>query len=98
MASADPKRIIVTESRCHACNDHTFVVHHQTFPELRMEAMSAERAARYVANRLEDAIHIVADAVHREAVRLAIDDLRAFVDREVAIRLGRDVHGHPIRS
>ena len=62
MASADPKRIIVTESRCHACNDHTFVVHHQTFPELRMEAMSAERAARYLANRLEDAIHIVADA------------------------------------
>ena len=40
--SADSKRIIVTESCCHACRIHTFLVHHQAFPEMRMENMSAE--------------------------------------------------------
>jgi hypothetical protein len=29
-------------------------------------------------------------------VRLAIDDIRAFLDREGDIHPGRDVHGHPI--
>ena len=56
MESADPKRIIVTESCCHACNVHSFLVHHQTFPEMRVEAMSADRAARQLANRLESAL------------------------------------------
>ena len=41
--SADPRRIIVTESCCHACDVHTVLVHHQNFPEMRIEGMSAER-------------------------------------------------------
>ena len=56
MENADPKRIIVTESCCHACNVHSFLVHDQTFPEMRIEAMSADRAARQLANRLRSAL------------------------------------------
>ena len=41
--SNDPRRIIVTESCCHSCNVHTILVHHQTFPELRIEDLSARR-------------------------------------------------------
>ena len=40
--SNDPRRIIVTESCCHTCSAHTVLVHHQTFPELEIEALSAE--------------------------------------------------------
>ena len=43
--SADPRRIIVTESCCQACDVHTVQVYHQNFPEMRIEGMSAERAA-----------------------------------------------------
>ena len=94
MESADPKRIIVTESCCHACNVHSFLVHHQHFPEMRIEAMSADRAARQLANRLEAALGMVSDPHHREEIRLAIDDARAFLDREGCAHSHRDVHGH----
>ena len=92
--SADPKRMIVTESRCHACDARSFLVHHQTFPEMRIEAMSADRAARQLANRMESALGMVSDPQNREAVRLAIDDARAFVDWERGAHSGCDVHGH----
>jgi hypothetical protein len=94
--SADPRRISVTESCCHACGVHTVHVYHQNFPEMRVEALSAERAARHLANRLEAALDAVSDPSHTEAVRVAIDDTRAFLDREGYAHPGRDVSGpHP---
>ena len=42
--SADPKQIIVTERRCPSCSVHTVLVHHQTFPELQIEGLSARHS------------------------------------------------------
>lgn len=88
---ADPKRIVVTESNCHACSVHYIRVHHAHFPEMRIEDVSAEHAARQLLTRLEAARGSTPDAMHREAARQAIDDLRAFLDREGPAHLGRDV-------
>jgi hypothetical protein len=96
--NAEARRIIVTESDCHTCTVHTVYVHHQSFPELRIEDVSAERAALHLANRLEAARAFAADPLHREAVRQAIDDVRAFLDREGTGHTGRDTHQHPMRS
>ncbi len=94
MEHADPKRIVVTESCCHACKVHSFLVHHQTFPEMRIEAMSPDRAARQLANRLESALGMVSDTHHRQEIRLAIDEARAFADREGCAHSHCDAHGH----
>lgn len=91
--SADPRRIIVTESRCQACSVHTVHVHHQNFPEMRIEGMSAGQAADHLADRLTATLDFVSDPSHREAVRVAIDDTRAFLDREGAVHLARDLSG-----
>lgn len=80
--SADPRRIIVTESCCHACSVHVVYVYHRNFPELRIEDISTEQAVKHLANRLEAARGSAPDSSHREVVRLAIDDIRAFLDRE----------------
>ena len=96
--NADARRIIVTESRCHACSVHTVYVHHRNFPEMRIEDISAEQAALHLANRLEAARASAPDSLHREAVRQAIDDIRAFLDREGAAHVGRDAHQHPVRT
>ena len=91
--SADPRRIIVTESCCQACDVHTVQVYHQSFPEMRIEGLTAERAADILANRLTAALDSVSDPSHREAVRVAIDDTRAFLDREGAVHPARDLSG-----
>jgi hypothetical protein len=96
--SADPRRIIVTETCCHACSGRTVHVYHEHFPEMRVEDLVAEQAARLLANRLEAACGTVPDSLHREAVRLAIDDLRAFLDHEGPVHLARDAQGHPRQS
>lgn len=94
----DPRRVIVTESCCHACSVHTVHVHHEHFPEMRIEDVSAEHAAKHLANRLEAARGTTSDSLHREAVRQAIDDVRAFLDREGPRHLGRDVRGQALQS
>src|SRR5262245_25576245 len=68
MENADPKRVIVTASCCQGCGVHVVLVHHETFPEMRVEALSAERAAGHLANRLEATVDAVSDPSHREAV------------------------------
>jgi hypothetical protein len=94
----DPRRIIVTESNCHACSVQTVFVHHHNFPEMRIEDITAEHAARDLANRLEAARATTTDSPHREAVRQAIDDVRAFLDREGHPHPGRDVQGRALQS
>jgi hypothetical protein len=91
--SADPRRVIVTESCCQACDVHTVLVHHQDFPEMRVEGLTAERAAEILADRLTAALDIVCDRSRSEAVRVAIDDTRAFLDREGAVHPARDLSG-----
>jgi hypothetical protein len=94
--SADPRRITVTESCCPACDVHTIQVHHQNFPEMRIEGMSAEQAAGHLVNRLESAHDTATDALHREAIQGALADARAFLDREGHAHPGRDISApHP---
>lgn len=89
--SADPRKIVVTESCCGACDVHTVRVHHQIFPELRVEGLSAEIAAGHLRNRLAASRETVPDDSHREAVQGAIDDLQAFLDRQGADHPARDI-------
>lgn len=94
----DPRRVIVIDSRCHACSVHTVHVHHEHFPELRFEDISAEHAAKRLVNRLESARGAAPDSLHRETVQQVIDDIRAFLDREGPPHPGRDVQTQPIQS
>jgi hypothetical protein len=89
--SNDPRRIIVTESCCHTCSVHTVLVHHQTLPELQIEALSAEKAAGQLVNRLGAALDSALDPLHREAIQLALADAQAFLDREGATHIARDI-------
>ena len=93
--SADPKRIIVTESCCPSCSVHTVLVHHQTFPELQIEGLSAEKAAGHLVNRLGAALDSTLDPLHREAIQHALADAQAFLDREGYAHPGRDVLAPP---
>ena len=96
--SADPKRIVVTESCCHACSVRTVHVYHNHFPEMHVEDISAEHAAGLLVNRLEAAGGTNPDSLHRETLRQAVDDLRAFLNHEGPIHLGRDAQGDPSQS
>ncbi len=96
--SANPQGIIVTERLCQDCGVHVLLVHHETFPEMRVEALSAERAARHLANRLEAILDSATDPSRREAVLRALADARAFVDRAGLFHLGRDAQGSPPQS
>ncbi len=98
MAGADPKRIVVTESCCHACSVRNILVYHEHFPELRNEDVSAEHAAKHLVNRLEAQRGTAPDKLRREALRQAIDDVRAFLDREGPLHVGRDAQGYPPSS
>ena len=93
--SADPKRIIVTESRCPSCSVHTVLVHHQTFPELQIEGLSAEKAAGHLVNRLGATLDSALDPLHREATQHALADAQAFLDREGYAHPGRDLLAPP---
>jgi hypothetical protein len=95
--NADAKRVIVTESCCPACSVHMVLVHHESFPEMCVEGMTAEMAAGHLANRLAAAQDSVPDLAHREAVRRALADTQAFLDRKGAAHPWRDVSG-PHRS
>ena len=61
-----------------------------------MENMSADRAATHLASRLESALGMVSDPQHREEIRLAIDDARAFVDWEGCAHSSCDVNAPSI--
>src|SRR5438309_1442983 len=96
--SNDPKRIIVTESLCNACSTHTVHVHHEHFPEMQIEGMSAGQAARHLVERLAASLDTVSDPMHCQAVRFAIGDTRAFLDRGGAIHTARDISGPSTRG
>lgn len=89
--SNNSKSIIVTESLSNACSIHTIEVHHENFPELRIEGITVEQAAEHLADRLSASLDNVSDPSHRESVRLALTDVRAFLDREGAVYPARDL-------
>jgi hypothetical protein len=70
---------------------HVVSVHDETFPEMRVEALSAERAAGHFVNWLTAILDSTTDPTHREAVLRALADARAFLDREGAAHIARDI-------
>ena len=90
--SVDPRRIIVTESRCPSCSVHTVHVHHQNFPELRVEALSAEGPPG--TSRTGCGPPWTPSPTRRTTRRsVALADAQAFLDREGYAHPGRDVSG-----
>ena len=89
--SADPNQIIVTKTSCRMCGVPIFQVYHQSFAVMRVEARSAEEAARYLVDRLGAAIGDAVDPSIREAVRSALADARAFLSGERYANPGRDL-------
>ena len=75
--TADPSRIIVTTG----ATADAVQVHHRDIPEPHPDGESPEVAAENLANALTREIDSVADDHHREAIRRALDDVRAFVER-----------------
>jgi hypothetical protein len=89
--SADARKIIVTEDLCNVCDTPHVEVHHQEFPEMRITGPTAAEAAERLAEQFETAIEVVTDPAHREPVRQAIADVRAFLEREGVAHPGRDL-------
>ena len=77
--AADPRRIVLTESCCQGCGVHVVLVHHESFPEMRIEALSAGRAAEHLANRLEAILDSATEPSSRETVLGALADARSFL-------------------
>ena len=80
--SSNESMVVVTEDSCNACGTHRVDVHHQSFPEMRVRGESGQQAAENLITRLESNLDAVSDPSHREPVRLAIADVRAFLNRE----------------
>jgi quercetin dioxygenase-like cupin family protein len=81
--AADPKMIVVTEKSCNACGTPRVNIHHQSFPEMWISGELPEQAAETLADRLETNLDAVSDPSHRERVRLAIADVRAYLAKDV---------------
>lgn len=86
--NADPRKVIVTERHCSTCSTETVEAYHESFPEMRLGGTSAGQAAERLARRLKGSLDVVCDPPHREPVRQALADVRAFLNRE----------GHPARG
>lgn len=82
----DPKPVVKVETRCLACDVHTYLVHHRAFPELQVEGLSAETAALHLVNRLSAALDSAKGPSDREAVQAALDEARAYLDQAGRLR------------
>ena len=75
--TADPNRIIVTTG----ATADAVQVHHHNIPELHPDGESPETASENLPRALTRKIDGVPDDHHREAIRRALADVRAFVER-----------------
>ena len=78
--NVDSTRIVMTETRCRSLRSPDHQVYHRDFAMMRVEGRSAEDAAGYLVNRLGAALGDTVDPSHREEVRSALADARAFLD------------------
>jgi hypothetical protein len=74
--AADPGQLIVEAG----ATEHAYRVHHHDLPELRAEGESTESAAANLVQDLDREIDSLADSMHREPLRRAIADVRAFIE------------------
>ena len=80
--SADPKPILQVETRCLACDVHTFLIHHRNFPELQVEGVSSDTAAEHLVNRLTTTLDSARDPSERQQIEASLAEARSFVARE----------------
>jgi quercetin dioxygenase-like cupin family protein len=80
--TGNPEMIVVTEESCNACGTPRVNVHHQSFPELRINGESPDQAANELGIRLKSNLAAASDPMHRAPVQLAIADVQAFLDRD----------------
>ena len=77
LATTDPTRVIVMTGAV----PHPIMVHHRDFPDLSADGESPAIAARNLAQDLAREIELADDEMHREPLRHALDDVRAYIDR-----------------
>lgn len=88
---ADTSKIIVIANHCDTCGTDNVQVYHRHFPELRIMGASSEEAAERLARKLGVALKAVPDPLHGDPVRQAIADVQAFLNKEGAAHLGRNL-------
>ena len=72
--STDQDRVIVTTGT----TAHALLVHHRDFPEIRAEGENPEAAATNLANQLTRALDSALTKWRRDAIELAIVEVKAF--------------------
>lgn len=87
-----PEPILEIKTRCLACDVQTYLVHHRTFPELQVEGLSADEAAKHLVNRLSATLEGTHIPQEREAVEAALAEARSFLDLK---GLGQVAVGRP---
>ena len=80
--TGNPEMVVVTEEFCNACGTPRVNVHHQSFPELRINGESPDQAVDELVIRLKSNLTAASDPMHRAPVQLAIADVQAFIDRD----------------
>ncbi|MGC1272862.1 MAG: hypothetical protein WBC44_04085 [Planctomycetaceae bacterium] len=78
----DLERVLVAEGPCNACGTPTVQIRHQSFPEFVVTDSTTQSAAELLVNRLIADLDAVSIPARRERTLLAVDDIRAFLERE----------------
>jgi hypothetical protein len=82
--TANPSDVIVVTENCSFHSVHGSSVHHRAFPEVRGEGSSPEDAAERLAQQLSRTLDSVPSDWRKEMLNRAIEDVRAFANREHA--------------
>ena len=82
--SHDPDQVVVTSAGDSILALHTSAVHHRDYPEARGEGRTREDAAARLAALLVEMRDCASSEWRRETLQRAIEDVRAFADRDRA--------------
>jgi hypothetical protein len=70
--------VVICESTCGCSSVHTVTVHHRSYPEIAVEAMSVARAVEHLERLLTRALDYDVDPSRREALEQAVADVRRY--------------------
>ena len=82
--SRDPEQVVVTAAVDSILAIHAFDVHHRDYPEVRGEGYTPEDAAARLAALMALMLDCASSEWRRESIWRAIEDVRAFADRDPA--------------
>ncbi len=78
----DPSQVIVSPPGCSRRSYTATCAHHRAFPEIHAEGSTIREAVEQLLAQLGNALESVGSLWHRDNVRRAIADVRAFFERE----------------